>query len=165
VPPADLLDDLRRHRDAVAAELAARSGAPADAVAIEAARLLRLTELGFAALAERDPDLDAERALMAEVVHAEAAGLLPVKPAADHRDNLAGLQHAALQRPPSWADAGAVPSSGAWCGCCSRHRPEAGRRWWAAVEPRTDGCGIGLGWACRTCHPPPPGCEVLEVTT
>jgi hypothetical protein len=112
-----------------------------------------------------DPDLAHERAVIAETMRAEAARLLPVKPEADHRDHLAGLRLSAMQRPPSWSDAAAVPSPGSYCGCCSRHRPEAGGRWWAAANPRTDGRGIGPGWCCATCHPPPPGCEVREVLT
>jgi hypothetical protein len=54
---------------------------------------------------------------------------------------LAGLQTAALQRPPSWSEAAALPSAGAWCSCCR------GQRWWCeAVAPK--------GWRCWQCHPP-----------
>jgi hypothetical protein len=90
---------------------------------------------------------------------------VPVKPEADHRRHLAGLERAAFMRPPSWADPAALPSRGAYCGCCSRHRPEAGGRWWTATRPRTDGLGVGPGWACVACHPPPPGCDVEERRT
>jgi len=116
-------------------------------------------------LAAPDPDFAHERAVIAGTMRAEAAGALPVKSPADHRDHLAGLERSALQRPPSWADASAVPSRGAWCGGCSRHRPEGGGRWWAAANPRTDGLGVGPGWCCATCHPPPPGCGVRRVRT
>lgn len=44
------------------------------------------------------------------------------------------------KRPPSWADPGAIPQPGAWCGCC------LGRRWWCEVR-------VPLGWRCWTCHP------------
>ena len=54
---------------------------------------------------------------------------------------VAGLMGAAMQRPVSWADPAAIPSSGAWCSCCR------GRRWWCErIEPK--------GWRCWTCHPP-----------
>jgi hypothetical protein len=47
----------------------------------------------------------------------------------------------ALQRPPSWSEAAALPPAGAWCSCCR------GQRWWSeAREPK--------GWRCYTCHPP-----------
>ena len=131
----------------------------------EADRLAHLADVGAAALAAPDPDLADERAVIAGTMRAEAAGALPVKSPADHRDHLAGLELSALQRPPSGADAAAVPSPGSYCGRCSRHRPEAGGRWWAAANPRTDGLGVGPGWCCATCHPPPPGCAVREVRT
>jgi hypothetical protein len=70
----------------------------------EADRLLHLAAAGAAALAEPDPGLDEERAVIAEVRAAEATGALPVKPEADHRRHLAGLERAAFMRPPSWAD-------------------------------------------------------------
>ena len=57
------------------------------------------------------------------------------------REALAGMMRAALQRPPSWSDAAAVPWPGCWCSCCRLGR------WWTEVrEPR--------GWRCWTCHPP-----------
>jgi hypothetical protein len=60
------------------------------------------------------------------------------QPSAGH---VAGLQAAALQRPPSWSDATALPSTGAWCSCCR------GRRWWSeGRDPK--------GWRCWACHPP-----------
>ncbi len=120
---------------------------------------------GLAALAAPDPDLAAEREAIAATMRAEAAGALPVLPEARHRDHLAGLERSALQRPPSWADAAAVPPPGAWCGACSRNRPEWGGRWWAPVNPRIDGLGLGPGWRCMTCHPPPPGGDVREAVT
>lgn len=154
-PPADLLDDLRRHKRAIV-----------EALAADAERLAALAETGAAALAAPDPDLAHERVVMAAARAAEAAGDVPaLLPEDDHRRHLAGLMDGAMQRPPSWADASAPPSRGAWCGCCSRHRPEAGGRWWTAAQPRKDGLGIGPGWCCATCHPPPPGCDVREVRT
>jgi hypothetical protein len=131
----------------------------------EADRLLRLAVLGAAALTEPDPALDEERAVIAAARAAEAAGEVPAKPEADHRRHLAGLERSALQRPPSWVAPAALPSRGAYCGGCSRHRPEAGGRWWTAVEPRTDGLGVGPGWHCWACHPPPPRCAVREAAT
>lgn len=132
----------------------------------DAARLLQLAEAGVAALAEPDPDLDAEREAIVAARAAEATGDVPaLLPEADHRDHLARLRRSGLQRPPSWADASALPSPGAWCGCCSRHRPKAGGRWWRAVAPRSDGLGIGPGWCCLICHPPPPGAAVEVVDT
>jgi hypothetical protein len=45
------------------------------------------------------------------------------------------------QRPPSWAEASALPSLGCWCSCCR------GQRWWCErADPK--------GWRCGSCHPP-----------
>jgi hypothetical protein len=184
-PPHDLLEELRRYRDELAALLAEREKRPGretppaaalGAVEVEAApapeaaatevlaeRLLRLAIAGAAALAEPDPALDEERAVIAEVRAAEATGALPVKPEADHRRHLAGLERSALQRPPSWE--GSAPPPGAWCSCCSRHKPEAGGRWWRPRQPRTDALAAGPGWHCWACHPPPPRCAVREAAT
>jgi hypothetical protein len=126
----------------------------------EAARLLRLAEAGAEALGEPDPALDEERAAIAEARAAEVAGALPVKPEADHRRHLAALERSALQRPSSWEEG--APPPGAWCSCCSRHKPEAGGRWWQPRQPRMDGLGVAPGWRCWACHPPPPGCDVEE---
>ena len=68
--------------------------------------------------------------------------------------HVAGLQAAALQRPPSWSDAAAMPSIGAWCSCCR------GQRWWCeARDPK--------GWRCAQCHPPShlPADAVREMRT
>jgi len=146
-------------RDPLAGWRAARA-VPADPDALAAAAADAL-----AALAEPDADLAAERKAIAETMRAEAAGALPVLPEGDHRDHLAGLEKAALQRPPSWADAAAVPPPGAWCGCCTRARPERGGRWWTPTAPRTDGLAPGPGWRCCACHPPPPDCHAREVMT
>jgi hypothetical protein len=60
-------------------------------------------------------------------------------------------------RPPAWAEEGDAPRSGDRCRCCR------GQRWWRPANPRGD--GLGLGWRCATCHPPPPGRAVWEVRT
>jgi hypothetical protein len=75
-----------------------------------------------------------------------------------------GLLLASLTRPPAWGDA-TPPPAGAWCSCCGRHAPEAGGRWWSPRNPRSDGLALGAGWRCWTCHPPPPGCAVVEAQT
>jgi hypothetical protein len=124
---------------------------------------MHLAAAGAVALAAHDADLDLERAVIAEVRAAEAAGEVALKPEAAHRAHLAGLLRAALQRPPSWE--GSAPPPGAWCSCCSRHKPEAGGRWWQPRQPRMDGLGVAPGWRCWACHPPPPGLAVVDVNT
>jgi hypothetical protein len=94
---------------------------------------------------------------------AEELGALPVKPEPAHRAHLAALERSALMRPPSWE--GGAPPPGAFCSCCSRHKPEAGGRWWQPRQPRMDGLAAGPGWRCWACHPPPPGCDVEERRT
>jgi hypothetical protein len=129
----------------------------------EAAGLLRLAGLGAAALAEHDAALDLERAVIAEVRAAEAAGEVALKPEADHRRHLAGLERSALMRPAAWE--GSAPPPGAFCSCRSRHKPEAGGRWWRPLRPRSDGLEAGPGWRCWACYPPPPGLAVVDVNT
>ena len=69
------------------------------------------------------------------------AALARLQPRTTPTDALDGLRQAALQHPPSWADATARPSRGCWCSCCK------GQRWWCEVnEPK--------GWRCAQCHPP-----------
>lgn len=80
-------------------------------------------------------------------------------PVTDHQRHLAELRTSDMQRPPSWADQAMRPAPGSWCGCCR------GRRWWAARRPSLDGTGIGPGWCCQTCHPPPPGAAAMAVQT
>jgi hypothetical protein len=64
---------------------------------------------------------------------------------------LDGYMRVALQRPPSWADPTALPSSGCFCSCCK------GRRWWRERE-------APKGWRCspvqdeRRLPRPPFGC-------
>jgi hypothetical protein len=150
-------------RDPLAGWRAARAAlADPDARAAEAMAAAAADALD--ALAEPDPDLATEREAIAATMRAEAAGLLPVLPPAEHERHVAGLERAALQRPPSWADP-SPPPPGAWCGCCSRARPERGGRWWTPTAPRTDGLAPGPGWRCAACHPPPPGCHVREART
>jgi hypothetical protein len=81
------------------------------------------------------------------------------------RDRLRdGLRVAALQRPPSWSGSTPPPLKGAWCSCCGRsHR--SGGRWWRPRNPRNDGLGLGPGWRCWTCHPPPAPSEAEVVET
>lgn len=112
------------------------------------------------ALAAPDPELDHERAEVDAALAAEARGDMgqPL-PAADHQRYLAALRGSALQRPPSWADHAARPSSGCWCSCCR------GRWWWAAAVPVLDGTAVGPGWCCATCHPAPPNTTTIEVRT
>jgi hypothetical protein len=82
----------------------------------------------------------------------------------DDRDPLRdGLAVSALMRLPAWE--GPTPPPGTWCSVCGRSDPKAGGRWWRPLRPRSDGLGVGPGWRCLTCHPPPPGCEVEEVRT
>lgn len=58
-----------------------------------------------------------------------------------HLAGLPDLIAAGLLRPPSWADADAIPSPGCRCSCCH------GGAWWCATK-------APFGWRCRTCHPP-----------
>jgi len=74
-----------------------------------------------------------------------------------------GLLLGALMRLPAWE--GPTPPPGTWCSVCGRSDPKAGGRWWRPLHPRSDGLGVGPGWRCFTCHPPPPGCETKEVRT
>jgi hypothetical protein len=105
----------------------------------------------------------AEREAMAAFYAAEpsARPYLPSDPD-DYRD---GLRLAALMRPPSWSGPTPPPPRGAWCSCCGRSNPQAGGRWWRPRHPRTDGLGLGPGWRCWRCHPPPDPAEVVEVLT
>lgn len=58
-----------------------------------------------------------------------------------HKRHLDALQDAALQRPPAWSGASALPGAGAWCSCCR------GEVFAPAVS--------GTGWCCARCHPAP----------
>jgi hypothetical protein len=115
-----------------------------------------------AVLAAPDPELEAERALLAAhyAAPADAAPYLPGDPD-PLRD---GLLLASRMRLPAWSD-DTPPPPGAWCSCCGRHAPQAGGRWWQPRQPRDDGTGPAPGWRCWTCHPPPPGCEALVART
>lgn len=116
------------------------AAAPPPAVVVE---LRRYRNEVAALLAERARDEAAER----NAIQAEASGKLGAPlPAEEHARAVLGLLRAARQRPPAWGNVASVPPVGAWCGCCGRHRPEAGGRWWReAIEPS--------GWRCATCHP------------
>jgi hypothetical protein len=124
------------------------------------------------ALAERDipsepgglvgSNDDPERRALAAYYGGElsAPSYLPSDPD-DYRD---GLRVSALMRPPSWSGSTPPPPKGAWCGCCGRTR-RSGGRWWRPRHPRTDGLGLGPGWRCWTCHPPPDPSEAEVVET
>jgi hypothetical protein len=91
------------------------------------------------------PDDEIERAER-KAIQAEPPLPAPGTPDCDRLDRLnreaaAGYLRAALQRPPSWSGADAIPSQGAFCSCCG------GQRWWTEMrEPQ--------GWRCGACHPP-----------
>jgi hypothetical protein len=140
-PPAALLDELREWRADIARMLAERD-IPSDPGAL----------VGD----------DSEREAMLAHYSAEpsARPYLPSDPD-DYRD---GLLTAALMRPPSWSGSTPPPPKGAWCSCCGRsHR--SGGRWWRPRNPRSDGLGLGQGWRCMVCHPPPAGSDIEEVRT
>lgn len=65
--------------------------------------------------------------------------------------------HADLQRPSAWLGPAASPPKGAWCFRCGRFT-RGGGSWWREAEAPT-------GWCCSTCHPAPPGMDVVEVRT
>jgi hypothetical protein len=115
------------------------------------AAAVRIQAEVLAVLAAPDPELEAERALLARhyVAPPSARPYLPSDPDVVRDGLLAG----ALMRPPAWGDA-TPPPAGAWCSCCGRHNPERGGRWWSPRNPRDDGTGAGPGWRCATCHPP-----------
>jgi hypothetical protein len=139
-PPPEVLAELRRWRDEIAsllAEQAITGGLVGD-------------------------DDDPERRAMREH-YAEPASGRVYRP--DTPDQLRdGLLVSALMRPPSWAGSTPPPPRGAWCSCCGRNR-QSGGRWWRPRHPRTDGLGLGPGWRCMTCHPPPDPTEVEVVET
>jgi hypothetical protein len=126
-----------------------------------AAAAARIQAEVLAVLAAPDPELEAERALMAQH-YAAPADAAPYQPG-DPDPLRDGLLAGALMRPPFWD--GGAPPRGAWCSCCGRSNPQAGGRWWRPRHPRMDGLGAGPGWRCWTCHPPPPGCETKEIRT
>ena len=131
-----------------------------DDVAARAAFYLAASERALEALAAPDADLAAERAEIQAAREAEARGEYPVKQEGQHRAHIAGLRLSGLQRPPAWADVTSTPPPGAWCGCCGRHTPQGGGRWWREAREPT-------GWRCWTCHPPvhlAPG-NIYEVRT
>jgi hypothetical protein len=158
----DLLAGWRAWRHGDGAQAAATEApAPADATEALARELLHLAVAGAEALAADDPDLNAERSLLAAHYAAEPSDRPYVPGDPDPlRD---GLLRSALMRPPSWE--GSAPPPGAFCSCCSRHKPQAGGRWWRPRQPRMDGLAAGPGWRCAACHPPPPGCDVEERRT
>jgi hypothetical protein len=147
-PPDALLDELREWRDDIARLLTAQG---------------RRSEPGTSF-----PDVlvgndgDPERQALAQRCAAPPSPR-PYLPS-DRDDYRDGLRISALMRPSAWPDP-APPPRGAWCSCCGRSNPKAGGRWWQPRHPRTDGLGLGPGWRCMTCHPPPPGAEVEVVQT
>jgi hypothetical protein len=71
------------------------------------------------------------------------------------QEMLAGLERAALMRPPSWtADPGKGgaaalrPTACCFCSCCG------GRAFWTEAN-----AAKAKGWRCATCHPPPPDAQ------
>jgi hypothetical protein len=140
-PPAELLDELRQWRDKIASLLAAQDRRP---------------EPGGLVGDDDDP----ERQAMAAYYSGElsAPSYLP----SDRDDYRDGLLLASRMRPPSWT-APTPPPQGAWCSCCGRNNPKAGGRWWRPRHPRTDGLGLGPGWRCWRCHPPPVDSAEVEV--
>jgi hypothetical protein len=143
-PPADVLGELRRWRDDVARLLVARERQP---------------ECGPMPPAEHDA---AEAAAVA-AHYAAPPSARPYLPG-DPDPVCVGLLLASRMRPPAWGD-DTPPPPGAWCSCCGRHNPERGGRWWSPRNPRSDGLGLGPGWRCWTCHPPPTGCAVRVAET
>jgi hypothetical protein len=142
-PPAALPDELRQWRHDIARLLAAQD---------------RPSEAGGLVGDDDDPE---RRAMLAH--YSAEPSARPYLPSDDDAYT-AGLRVAALQRPPSWT-APTPPPRGAWCSCCGRSNPQAGGRWWQPRTPRSDGLGLGQGWRCWTCHPPPDPSEVEEVRT
>ncbi|WP_431305324.1 hypothetical protein [Sediminicoccus sp. BL-A-41-H5] len=118
-----------------------------DDMAARVAFYVTASERALEALAAPDADLAAERAEIQAAREAEARGEYPIKPEAEHRAHLAALRLSGLQRPPAWSDVTWAPPPGAWCGCCGRHTPQSGGRWWREAKEPT-------GWRCWACHPP-----------
>jgi hypothetical protein len=142
-PPAEVLAELRRWRDDIARMLTERDG-PSDPVGLVG------------------DDDDPERQALAAYYGGELSA--PSYRPSDADALRDGLLVSALMRPSSWAGSTPPPPRGAWCSCCGRNR-QSGGRWWKPRHPRTDGLGLGPGWRCMTCHPPPDPTEVVEVRT
>ena len=182
-PPPDLLTELQAEREAVLwalveETLAARLSAPApDMVATILETFPQSTVVGEAEPleavvlrwldegAEVEPSAGGGVRLSAEggramFLRAEGLARLPGWLRGRLQDNAA--ERATVRadgswRPPAWAEEADAPRPGDWCRCCR------GQRWWRPANPRGD--GLGPGWRCATCHPPPPGCAVWEVRT
>jgi hypothetical protein len=169
--PPELVEEARRHREDLAALLAARA---TEAVVPGSAGLsdslsrpgpwLRLIAgsvvraLAEGARRERDPAgwlvlvrPDGRQTMVAPHIVAllAEAGLLPPLPQAQEVDA------SDLGWPPARSDPSSPPP-GAWCTCCGRFT-RTGGRWWRALEEP--------GWCCSTCHPAPPGMVVETVWT
>jgi hypothetical protein len=140
-PPPELLAELREWRDQIADLLAERD---------------RPSEPGGLVGGDDDPE---RRAMLAH--YSAPASARPYRPTDPdpYRD---GLRVAALMRPPSWSGPTPPPPRGAWCACCSRNH-RSGGRWWKPRHARSDGLGLGPGWRCMTCHPPPVDSAEVEV--
>ncbi len=162
-PPPGVLEELRAHREAIAAALAAELSSHPSLLSRRGCASPPPVARSPGALPEpeRGPD-DAEEVERAECKAIRAEPALPPEgsPERERQDRmqrrmLRGLLDAAMQRPPAWSDAGARPTPGCRCvRCC-------GGRWWceAGEAPR--------GWRCWTCHPPDhlPADAVREVRT
>jgi hypothetical protein len=144
-PPDALLNELRQWRHDIARLLAAQD--------------IR-SEPGTSELGVVWNDHERE-AMLAH--YAEPPSDRPYKPS-DADEYRAGLLVSALMRPPSWSNSTPPPPKGAWCSCCGRNR-QSGGRWWRPRRPRSDGLGLGPGWRCWRCHPPPDPSEAEVVET
>jgi hypothetical protein len=179
--PPGLLEEARRHREAVAALVAARAveraapdldpwaalhrilaAAPAGP-ACSTSWLRSIAGSIAAALAdgarrERDADgylalvrPDGRRLTVAPRTVDELADAGLLPPLPQEQDD--------MPRPPSWSRPKDVPPPGAWCSRCGRF-DRSGGRWWREAEAPS-------GWCCWTCHPPAgrPEAAVEEVRT
>lgn len=166
--PPELVEEVRRHRDGVAALLAARAdehAAPDPDPWAALHRILAAAPAGpvcstswlqsiacsvAEALADgvrRERDADGYLALVRPVGWRLTVAQRTIDELAE-----AGLlppvpqEQGETQRPPSWSDLEDVPPPSAWCRCCGRFDRGGGRWWREAAEPSS--------WCCWTCHLP-----------
>ena len=177
-PPPDLLAELQAAREAVLRALVEETlAAPLSAPAPDLVATILKTFPQSAVVGEADPLGGEVRRWLGKGAAVEALGdgyrltlpdgrslTITAAGCATLDDGLRGdlAERVAIRaegtwRPPAWAEEGDAPRSGDRCRCCR------GQRWWRPANPRGD--GLGLGWRCATCHPPPPGRAVWEVRT